>query len=146
MNLINMKKESFAIMHWMKHHSLETTAPDFAFKKVSSHTYALSRQLKEVLLIMEQGTMNKREEFSNNEIVRMDSYTYTWDRKKQHAAEERDAMYTDSSLTNFCVVMQNVSKKELLRISSNFQILSDQIKDLEVLERKRQEPLGRDRE
>ena len=76
-NLLNIKKESFAVMHWMKRHPLDTTAPDIGFKKVSVHSDALSRQLKEALLIMEQGTMNKREEFSNNEVVRMESSTYT---------------------------------------------------------------------
>ena len=80
-NLTQIKKESFGVLHWMLHHPLSPVPPCIKFKRVSSHKDALSRQLKEALLILREGTLNKRDEFSNNEVVRMETTRYTWDEK-----------------------------------------------------------------
>ena len=107
-NLTQIKKESFGVLHWMLHHPLSPVPPSIKFKRVSSHKDALSRQLKEALLILREGTLNKRDEFSNNEVVRMETTRYTWDKKLEQRKEDNQHSTINSQLGNFCYVMKNI--------------------------------------
>ena len=54
-------RESFIIRHWMREHSTETVEPEFKFTIVSAHKDALSRQIKEAVLIKDIGNLNMKQ-------------------------------------------------------------------------------------
>ena len=72
-NVKLFKQQSFILEHWMNEHSSSTTPPVFTFKVLCKHSEALSRQVKEALVILQKGKLNKRNEFSINEIITMES-------------------------------------------------------------------------
>ena len=78
-NVKLFKHQSFILEHWMNEHPTSTTPPVFTFKVLSKHSDALSRQVKEALVILQKGKLNKRNEFSINEIITMESSRYAWE-------------------------------------------------------------------
>ena len=93
--LHDLNPKSFQLLHWAKHHKDDLTCPEFKFKKVQQFNDALSRQLCEGILILEEGSLNKKNEFRMNNICRLvaqkDSRTEEEDRKKlllQRAEDE----------------------------------------------------------
>ena len=70
----NLKKgsiKSFIISHWMDAHESSNDPPEFEWKIVESYSDALRRQLCEGLYILEEGALNRKNEFNNNMICRM---------------------------------------------------------------------------
>ena len=107
-NLSKWRKESFMICHWMEQHSTQTTPPQFKFSVISSHKDALSRQLSEAIHIRSQGNLNKRNEFSINELVRLEAAKYSWDLEVENKAErDREREYCER-INNFIAVMSSV--------------------------------------
>ena len=104
------KLDSFILEHWMFNHATRTTPPVFKFKSVSKHNDALSRQVKEALLIKERGNLNRRNEYALNEIIKMESSRYSWDEAEQRKKEKRDSDLHDQCIKNFASVMKNVSQ------------------------------------
>ena len=107
-NVCNWKKNSFIIDHWMQQHGSDPEPPVFKFEVISKHNDALSRQLGEALQIRKQGNLNRKQEFSINELIRVQSSKYTWDEdqeNKKRLEEERDR---DLKLLNFINVMSAV--------------------------------------
>ena len=107
-NLIKWKKESFMLNHWMECHSLSPVPPAFTFKIVSKHKDALSRQIKEAVLIKSRGNMNKKCEFASNEIIRLVSKNYSWDESVADKERRRVEKEYEEKLDNFVYVMRNV--------------------------------------
>ena len=107
-NLSKWKKESFMLNHWMECHPLSTTPPVFTSKVVSKHKDALSRQIKEAVLIRTRGNMNKKFEFASNEIVRLESKKYSWDQSIADREKRREEKVHDEKLVCFINVMRNV--------------------------------------
>ena len=68
----NGNPKSFIISHWMEAHADNIEAPEFEWKVVDAYTDALRRQLGEGLHIMESVALNKKLEFNNNLICRME--------------------------------------------------------------------------
>ena len=75
-NLRNGNAKSFIIAHWMESHDHTLEAPEFEWKVVDAYNDALRRQLAEGLHILESGQLNKKLEFSNNLICRMEVNTH----------------------------------------------------------------------
>ena len=56
--------------------------PEFKFTIISAHKDSLSRQIKEAVLIKDIGNLNLKQEFGNNEIIRIAPTTYLWEERK----------------------------------------------------------------
>ena len=100
--------KSFAVRHLALSHGTTTVAPKFSFHKVISHIDPLSRQLKEAILIRDEGNMNRKDEFSNNEIIRLESNGYTWDRENKRKQEAKYEMRLRQDIRAFTEMLENV--------------------------------------
>ena len=109
-NLFKMRKESFIVSHWMEQHGTLTTPPQFKFEIISSHRDALSRQLCEAILIRKEGNLNRRNEFSLNELVRLETSQYYWDKEMNMKAERDQEKDFNERISNFISVMSSVSR------------------------------------
>ena len=82
---------------------------------ISKHKDALSRQLNEALHIRKQGNLNKKQEFSLNELIRLQSSKYSWEQEQeQKAARDQEKHHTEC-LVNFINVMSVVVKSNKLK-------------------------------
>ena len=70
-NLRNGSQKSFMIAHWMEAHETSLDAPEFKWQVLDSYGDALRRQLGEGLHILESGVLNRKFEFNNNIICRL---------------------------------------------------------------------------
>ena len=107
-NMSNFRKNSFIIQHWMQSHGLQAYPPRFKFEILSSHKDALSRQLCEALHIRNKGNLNRKTEFALNEIIRMETTTYSWEQSKLNKKSLDDEGNWNKKLENFISVMSNV--------------------------------------
>ena len=98
--LHDLNPKSFQLLHWAKQHNDDLTCPEFKFKKVRQFNDPLSRQLCEGILILEEGILNKRNEFRMNNICRLvaqkDSRTEEEDRKKLLFERAKDEEMVES--------------------------------------------------
>ena len=107
-NVSKWRKESFILDHWMNQHGTDTSPPLFKFEIISKHKDALSRQLCEALHIRKQGNLNKKQEFSINELIRVQSSKYSWDRDKENREALEQEKNQEYKLSNFISVMSSV--------------------------------------
>ena len=114
-NVNNLKKESFIVDHWMTKHGSEPTPPVFKFEVISKHKDALSRQLNEALHIRNQGNLNKKQEFSFNELIRLQSSKYSWEQEREQKAARDLEKHNTECLDNFINVMSVVVKSNKLK-------------------------------
>ena len=70
-NLENCSPKSFIIAHWMEAHASSLVAPEFEWNILDSYGDALRRQLGEGLHILHSGVLNRKQEYNNNIICRM---------------------------------------------------------------------------
>ena len=108
-NLHQWKKESFIIEHWMQRHGLSPTPPEFTFKVIGAHKGPLSRQLEEAIFIRTEGNLNKRNEFTTNELIRMEAHKYSWEVEKEYKARWRENKLHNECLENIIAVMKRVN-------------------------------------
>ena len=118
-NLHKFRQESFIISHWMEMHSLDPTPPVFKFKVDGSFRDALSRQLNEAVRIREVGTLNRRDEFSVNEIIRLEASKYSWQAEEENKQARKSKDLMEQHLSNFIQTMLSVSCMEKDRTKSN---------------------------
>ena len=81
----------------------------FQFKDSSKHRDSLSCQVREALQIKDQGNLNRRNEFSINEIIKLESSRYSWDAAEQIRVDKRESDNGEKCLKNFVDVMYSVS-------------------------------------
>ena len=118
-NLKNFKRESFVIDHWMEAHGTDTIAPTFEFKVLGCHSDAFSRQLSEAIYIRLKGNLNRKNEFISNELIRLESSSYSWEQARGDKLKvKRDRDY-EERLSSFIYVMKNVSNLSNKRKVSN---------------------------
>ena len=110
-NAQSLKKDSFILDHWMTEHPLETTPPRFSFKTVSVHKDALSRQVREAIVIRDRGKLNRKNEYALNEIIRLESANYAWDEAERLRVEKKKQLEHESMLKNFINVMNDIRIK-----------------------------------
>ena len=108
----NFKKESFIIEHWMIEHGLEPSAPTFKFKTLGVYKNAMTRQLSEAIQILDQGSCNRKSEFSNNELIRMESYQYSWEREQEEKMNNVARVEHEKKVVDFINVMSNVCRSK----------------------------------
>ena len=108
-NLNKWKKESFILDHWMECHALSTKPPTFSFRVISKHKDALSRQIKEAVLIKVKGNLNKKCEFASNELIRLESRKYSWEQCAEDKAMRKKEKEHEVKVEDFINVMRNVS-------------------------------------
>ena len=107
-NVRLFKKQSFILDHWMTSHGMDPQPPTFEFKVLSKHKDALTRQIREAILIRNRGNLNKRDEFALNEIIKMESSRYIWDELQTGKANRQEEEMRDKCFKNFVEVMKNV--------------------------------------
>ena len=106
------KPQSFIIDHWMLEHPTDTAPPVFEFKVVSKFKDPLSRQVREALTIKEEGNLNKRNEYSLNEIIRMESSRYVWQEMEDNRRQAKEEKLIEQCKRDFINVMYKVSQLE----------------------------------
>ena len=94
----------------MEAHALEPYPPEISFQVFSKHGDPLSRQLMEAVSIRDKGNLNRKNEFSVNELVKLLPSKYTWDADKEDNINKKSAVERDSKLKCFVQVMSNVVK------------------------------------
>ena len=109
-NLVNWRKESFQLSHWMMDHTMETTAPVFEFRIVSAYSDPLRRQICEGIRILEAGTLNRRCEFNSNEICRMVADKNMRERELDVNKEVGERRRFEEKFCGFANVMSNLMK------------------------------------
>ena len=85
----DFKEDSFMIKHWLQEHPLNTDRPSFKFEVLSVHKDALSRQLKEAVVIRKEGNLNSKLEFTHNDLIRVQANKYSWELKDDHNRQKR---------------------------------------------------------
>ena len=109
-NASNWMPKSFILDHWMWSHSTDTEQPEFKFKILSSYSDALRRQLSEGVHILDKGGLNRKNEFCQNMLCRME-VSRTINEKEEFSKEltwERKT-FTEK-MSNFIDVMKNIKK------------------------------------
>ena len=105
-NLENLSKKSFQVNHWMQKHSNSLTPPEFKFKCISSYQDALSRQLSEALWILEEGGLNKKNEFNINELCRLENKTSEKENEKEVYRVKQQEKEDEVKLSQFIAVIK----------------------------------------
>ena len=126
LNLKNGAVSSFIIAHWMEAHPTIMEAPEFKWQVLDAYSDALRRQLCEGLNIITAGVLNKRLEFHQNIICRLQAATTTeLTEKELQKALERKKEY-NMRLKRFINIMsesntviENKNKKKCIQDVSN---------------------------
>ena len=108
-NLGRWNQDSFMLEHWALNHGLDLTPPQFKFSVLSSHKDALSRQLMEAIIIKEQGKLNKKQEYSSNKIIRMETHKYSWELEVERSEETKLKQNKKEKICCFINVMKNLT-------------------------------------
>ena len=110
-------KDSFIVRHWTQDHYLDANRPQFKFTVVRTFKDALSRQLLEAVLIRNEGNLNAKQEFTSNELIRLQTSCYSWDEKCKDNKDRASERRYESILVNFKNVMLSVKNKENDRLT-----------------------------
>ena len=108
-NVNNWRPKSFILDHWMNNHPLDTKTPEFEYKIVGSYADALRRQLCEGLFIIERGGLNKRVEFGQNRLCRMQSTLSSEEQEENTKEVTKQKKLFLEKMENFIVVMRAVT-------------------------------------
>ena len=73
----------------------------FKFKVLSSHKDPLSRQIREAVTIREQGNLNKRNEYSLNELIKLECTSYAWEEARKEKTRKREEASWDNKFDSF---------------------------------------------
>ena len=117
-----MEEKSFMLNHWMESHQTSAIPPSFSFRVISKHKDALSRQIKEAVLIKSRGNLNKKCEFASYEIVRLESKKYTWDQNVADKERKKIEKEQEEKLENFINVMKSIhndDKRKMLNTQND---------------------------
>ena len=117
-NIEKFKKESFILEHWMDEHATEGAPPKFSFKLASKHNDPLSRQLMEAVSIREKGNLNRRNEFSLNEIVKLQPSVNVWEEAVMDQQNKKSLADREQKINCFTSVMLNVVKIQNDKVAS----------------------------
>ena len=109
-NADNWKIKSFILDHWMTSHPTSCKRPEFEFKILSCYPDALRRQLSEGLFIIEKGGLNRRNEFGQNKLCRMQVSKSEDEQEKLSKEVMIEKKLYEEKINNFCSVMKNVAR------------------------------------
>ena len=108
--LRNLDPKSFQLAHWAMEHDDDLECPEFTFKVLGQFRDALTRQITEAIYIMENGSLNKRNEFRMNEICRMGSKFSEKDSEKQRNDRIESRIREESKIIEF---IEKVKKRSM---------------------------------
>ena len=108
--LEDLNKDSFIVEHWQEVHGQEMVPPVFKFTALSTHRDCLSRQLREAIFIKEKGRLNRKKEYSNNELIKMEVQSYSWEQERIAAAEGQEKRRVKENVEMFINCVKNVKK------------------------------------
>ena len=106
-----LKVDSVFVEHWMECHELDTECPKFKFQVISSYQDALRRQLCEAIHITEKGTLNRKNEYNNNHLCRLEPSMISWEQEKLLITEVESRKRKKDRLRNFCDVMKDIKSR-----------------------------------
>ena len=109
-NRTNWRPKSFQIAHWMESHQLDTVCPDFKFEILKKYDDPLRRQIGEALYILDTGSLNRRMEFNENVICRLESKLTEWEVEKKQSAQMKERNDFNEKIENFISVMSSIPK------------------------------------
>ena len=108
-NLHNGSVKSFIIAHWMENHGTSIVPPEFKWQVLDKYSDALRRQLAEGLHIIDTGVLNRKLEFNNNIICRMEASTNSVTSENQLQKELDERKKYKENIKSFINVMERVS-------------------------------------
>ena len=108
-NLRKWKDSSFQIEHWMEEHGLSTSCPKFKFTVIGCFNDPLRRQLFEALAIRKEGMLNRKQEFNQNEICRMEMTKMDWEVEKDCKELLETRLNLKKNLKMFINVMSSIA-------------------------------------
>ena len=111
--------DSFILEHWMDKHGLNLEPPRFRFKAVRSFKDCLSRQLSEALMINDKGRLNRKHEYTNNELIKLETNLYSWELDKKQTDERKSRKRLKDNIEQFVTVISDVELKEKERLKCN---------------------------
>ena len=115
-----LKLNSFIVEHWMETHPLMTSLPKFVFKVRSKHQDPLTRQIREAVNIRHEGKLNRKNEFSINELIKLETSKYSWEEVEQRREEQKTEDLHQLHLKDFVNVMYNICLlRQTIRVSVN---------------------------
>ena len=115
--ILNLKNDSFMTEHWQDKLGMNIDPPVLRFKSVCSFWDSLSGQLCEAILIKEQGNLNRKQKYANNELIQLETNIYSWDKESMQAEEGKTKRQLQENVDSFSKMLYNVKQKEQLRMS-----------------------------
>ena len=94
----------------MTNHPTSCKRPEFEYKILSCYPDALRRQLSEGLLIIEKGGLNRRNEFGQNNLCRMQVSKSDAEQEELSKEVMKEKKLYEEKIDNFCSVMKNVAR------------------------------------
>ena len=110
--LRNLDQKSFQVAHWATEHEDDLECPEFTFKVLGQYRDALTRQITEAVCIMENGSLNKRNEFRLNEICRIGSKVSEKDSEKQRKSRIENRAREENKIIEFIEKVKQTSSIE----------------------------------
>ena len=105
----NLSPDSLIVDNWSEIQGTQMVTPELKFEVLSQHKDPLSRQLREAIIISEQGKLS-RVEFSSNELIRLDPTRYSWDDEKENNGKVEEKRNTSERIRSFFDYMKNVER------------------------------------
>ena len=93
----------------MESHHLDTVCPELKFEIVSQYNDPLRRQLSEALHILDTGSLNRRMEFNEKVICRLESKQTEWELENRYNTEMLARKDFNEKIQSFICVMSSIS-------------------------------------
>ena len=106
-----LRPESFMLSHWMLQLGTQMLPPNFSFKLVGKYGDCLSRQLSEALYIEEFGNLDRKSEYTNNHISRLEAGLSDREKCRMRELEANERANFISNITSFANVICSVRNK-----------------------------------
>ena len=111
-NLLNWKKESFWLEHWLETHGTDVKTPDFKFEVIACYRDPMRRQLAEALKILHEGDLNRRNEINSNDLCRLVPEISSIETEKLGREVTANRVEFENKFTDFVTVMSGILSYE----------------------------------
>ena len=105
----------FQLIHWMEYHGTSTFCPQFEFEVIAKYNDPLRRQLCEGLNILSTGTMNRKMEFHENLICRMEPGDGSPTNENELKKELAQRRFHRESIQDFVRVMSTLHELDNIK-------------------------------
>ena len=108
--MVNYRKNSVFVEHWMLEHGMDLICPKFKFELITTYPDPLRRQISEALHIIDLGTLNRKTEFNLNELCTFEAKENSLDIERRVKKELECRTKIKDDLTHFIAMMTRLNK------------------------------------